>query len=41
MTAVNKQDSNFTELRYAQEVTSGVVDGTVTWQPLEPPSNMR
>lgn len=38
MTAVNKQDSNFTELRYAQETASGVVDNTVTWYPLEPNS---
>lgn len=36
MTQVASQDSNFTELRYALEVSPGVVDSTVTWQPLEP-----
>jgi hypothetical protein len=38
MALVNKQDSNLTGLSYAVEVSPGVVDGTVTWHPLEPNS---
>lgn len=38
MAPVNKQDSNFTDLRYAVEVTPGVVDSSVVWRPLEPNS---
>jgi hypothetical protein len=38
MTAVTKQDGNFTGLSYAVEVSPGVVDGSVTWIPLEPNS---
>lgn len=38
MAAVVKQDSNFTGLSYAVETAPGVVDGSVTWLPLEPNS---
>ena len=38
MALVNKQDSNFTDLRYAVEVTPGVVDGSAVWRVLEPNS---
>lgn len=38
MAAVNKQDSNLTNLSYAVEISPGVVDGSVTWFPLEPNS---
>src|ERR1035437_2667446 len=38
MALVHKQDSNFTGLSYAVEISPGVVDGTVTWYPLEPNS---
>jgi hypothetical protein len=38
MALVNKQDSNSTGLSYAVETSPGVVDGSVTWLPLEPNS---
>lgn len=38
MTAVNKQDSNFTELRFAEEDTPGHVPVDAIWYPLEPNS---
>lgn len=38
MALVNKQDSNSTGLRYAVEVSPGVVDGSAVWLPLEPNS---
>lgn len=38
MTLVKKQDSNFTNLAYAVETAPAVVDGSVTWFPLEPNS---
>jgi hypothetical protein len=38
MTAVNKQDSNFTELRFAAEDTPGHVPSNAVWFPLEPNS---
>lgn len=38
MALVNKQDSNTTGLRYAVEVSPGVVDGSAVWTALEPNS---
>jgi hypothetical protein len=38
MTAVNKQDSNFTELRFAVETRPVYVPGDAVWYPLEPNS---
>ena len=38
MALVNKQDSNFTDLRYAVETSPGVVDSSVVWRSFEPNS---
>ncbi len=36
MAKVKKIDSNVSSLSYAEEISYGVVDGSVTWNPLEP-----
>ena len=38
MAAAQKQDSNTTGLRYAEETSIGVVSGSAVWRPLEPNS---